>query len=190
MHEQNNILRIFKETKEAVSKGDSLAIKVLSNQTTNTAALTHDPDNIAAAVSVYSLSKIVERESYYKKMPGWDEFYKKYLKAIDNIILALEKNNEEVYRQNIEIIQKEIEKLSGKLKGYVEDIFRKARINKASKIHEHGISMEKTASLLGITMYELASYIGEKDFSDETENSDVKETSVKVRLKNAMEMFE
>ena len=35
-----------------------------------------------------------------------------------------------------------------------------AKINKASKIYEHGISMEKTAKILGITLWELAEYSG------------------------------
>ncbi len=184
MQERENILRIFKETKEAVSRGDSAKIKSLSNQTTDTASLTHDPDNIVAAVVVYSLSKILERENY-KKLPGWNEFYKAYLSAIDNIILAIEKKDDKSYRENIEAIQKAMGKVSGKLKNYVEDVFRKAKINKASKMHEHGISMERTAKLLGVTLYELASYSGQKD-------EDVPEAQtidVKSRIKNAMEMF-
>ena len=78
MQEKENILRIFQETKEAINKGDSAIIKNLSNQTINTASLTHDPDNIAVAVIVYSLSKIIEREDY-RKLSGWNNFYKTYI---------------------------------------------------------------------------------------------------------------
>ena len=74
MKETDNILRILKETKEAFEKNDSAKIKSLSNQTTNTASLTRDPDNIAVAVIVYSLGKIIEREDY-KNLPGWKKFY-------------------------------------------------------------------------------------------------------------------
>lgn len=188
MQERENILRIFKETKEAVSKGDSNKIKSLSNQTTNTAALTHDPDNIAAAVVIYSLSKIIERGGY-KDLPGWKKFYSSYLTAIDNIILALEKKDDKSYRNNIESIQSAMGGVSEKLKNYVQEVFHKARINKASKIHEHGISMERTASLLGITMYDLASYVGEKNF-DKSDIDLSKEISIKNRIKTVMEMFE
>ena len=58
MEERDNILRIFQETKDALERGDATTIRNLSNQTNNTAAITNDPDNIAAAVIVYSLSKI------------------------------------------------------------------------------------------------------------------------------------
>ena len=75
MQEKENVLRIFEETKRAIEENDSAKIKSLSNQTINTASLTHDPDNIAVAVVVYSLSKIIEREGY-RKLPGWSNFYR------------------------------------------------------------------------------------------------------------------
>lgn len=185
MQEKENILRIFEETKEAIKKNDSAKIKNLSNQTINTASLTHDPDNIAIAVAVYSLSKIIERENY-RKLPGWNNFYKIYIDAINKIIIALKKDDEKSVRENLKLIRQAIGKLSGKLKWYIQDIFRKAKINKASKIYEHGISMEKTARLLGITMFELASYAGQTDIPDVPES---KTLDVKSRIKLAMEMF-
>jgi hypothetical protein len=85
-------------------------------------------------------------------------------------------------------IRKTVSQLSGKLKIYIQDVFRKAEINKASKIYEHGISMEQTASLLGVTLFELASYAGQKpEISDATFNKTV---DVKKRIKTAMEMFQ
>ena len=84
-------------------------------------------------------------------------------------------------------IRKSVSKLSGKLKIYIQDVFRKAQINKASKIYEHGISMEQTASLLGITLFELANYSGQKpEISDTPLNQTI---DVKKRIKTAMEMF-
>ena len=73
MQERENVLRIFREARQAVEMGDSARINNLSNQTNNTAAITNDPDNIAAAVVVYALSKIVEREDY-QRLPGWKNF--------------------------------------------------------------------------------------------------------------------
>jgi len=68
MQEKENILKILEGTKASIEKGDATTIKNLSNQTTNTIALTHDPDNIAVAVIFYSISKLFEREDY-KKLP-------------------------------------------------------------------------------------------------------------------------
>ncbi len=186
MQERENILKIFRETKEAVSRGDSAKIKNLSDQTTHAASLTHDPDNIAAAVIIYSLSKIIEREDY-RKLPGWDKFYSVYVDCIDKVITALEKEDDEAFRKHVKMIRSAMEKASGKLKVYIQEVFRRAEINKASRIYEHGISMEKTANLLGVSLFELASYAGAKEGSDIPESVTI---SVKQRVKFAMEMFE
>lgn len=185
MQEKENVLRIFEETKEAIQRNDAVKIKALSNQTINTASLTQDPDNIAVAIIVYSLSKILERENY-RQLPGWNNFYKIYVNSINRIINGLKKKNEEEVRSNLKLIRQAMGKLSGKLKIYIQDVFRKAKINKASKIYEHGISMGKTASLLGITMFELANYAGQTDIPDVPES---KTLGVKSRIKLAMDIF-
>ncbi len=185
MYERENILRIFQETKEAISKGDYTEIKNLSNHTNNTAALTNDPDNIAVAVIIYSLSKIIEREDY-RALPGWNKFYGIYIKSIDGIINALKRKDDNDFRSNIELIRGAIGKLSGKLRDYIQDVFRKASINRASKLYEHGISMETTAKLLGITLFELASYSGQKEVDNIPESRTI---DVKSRIKLAMDFF-
>ena len=157
MQEKENILRIFLEVRDALSGRDSSKIKSLSNQTINTASLTHDPDNIAVAVIVYSMSKILEREKY-KEFPEWKKIYDLYNDKVNKIIESLKKNNDAEVRKYLESMRITISSSSEKLKDYIKDVFRKAEINKASRIYEHGISMEKTAKLLGISMYELAGY--------------------------------
>lgn len=185
MQEKENIIRILEGTKEAIKNKDSSKIKQLSNQTNNTASRTQDPDNIAVAVIVYSLGKIIEREEY-QEHSGWSEFYKRIVSLINNSLTALKRNDEKKLKENLESIRKTINKLSGNLKKYIQDVFRKAKINKASKIYAHGISMEKTASLLGITMFELANYAGQTNVS---EVPIIKTLDTKSRIKLAMEMF-
>lgn len=186
MQEKENILKILEGTKQAISKGDATTIKNLSNQTTNTAALTNDPDNIAIAVIVYSISKLLERQDY-QKLPGWKEFYNTIFKCLDNTISSVKGNDEARIKTNLRALRDSLIKVSGSLKRYISDVFRKASINKASKIYEHGLSMEKTAKLLGITMYELASYAGQKELVAETPV--VKGIGIKSRIKLAMELF-
>ena len=185
MQEKGNVLRILKETREAMKRRDAITIKNLSNQTINTASLTQDPDNVAVAVIIYSLGKVLERHQY-QEFKGWDKFYEVVISSIDHSIKDLESAGGQNVGKDIGIITKEIEKLSGTLKKYIQDVFWKARINKASKIYEHGISMEQTAKLLGITLYELASYAGQARIDDvPLENT----MDVRKRIKLAMEMF-
>jgi len=161
MEEKSNVLEILNATKSAIVKKDVVLIKKLSDRTIHTAAITQDPDNIAIAVIVYALSKLIEREKYHK-MPGWSRFFRTYMSCIDKAISALKKDDMPEFTQQIKKIRKAINKLSGRLRDYIADVFRKASINKASRIYEHGISMEKTAKLLGITLWELAEYAGQK----------------------------
>jgi len=185
MKEEENVLRIFNSTKKAFQNNNSSELKYLSNQTINTAALTQDEDNIAAAVIVYSLSKIIERQDY-RSLSGWNNFYKKINIFIDDSINDIKNKDYEGFRENIKKIRASIESLSGKLKKYIKEVFRNSEINKASRIHEHGISLEKTANLLGITMYELADYVGKTGISEVPENQTM---SVKSRIKLVEEFF-
>ncbi|MDO8622869.1 MAG: hypothetical protein Q7R52_01375 [archaeon] len=187
MQERNNILLILEQTKEAMKSEDVAKLSELSNRTIHTASITQDPDNITIAVIVYSLSKIIERKKY-QKYEEWNKFYNAYDSTIDRAIESVKQNNEVRLRKYIELLRKAIDSLSGDLKTYIQDVFRKASINKASRIYEHGISMEKTASLLGITMWELASYAGSQPGISDLDLS--RTVDVKTRLKIASEMFQ
>ena len=183
--ERDNLLWILKETKNAVKKNDVVKIKELSNHTLHTSSIQQDSDSVAVAVIIYALSKIIERRkyTYYKE---WPSFYKNYLKGIEKAIQDLQKNDAENFREDIKKIRDEIGKLSGNFKKYIQDVFRKAEINKASRIYEHGISMEKTAKLLGITMWELAEYAGQTGVSDVNLTVTM---PIKKRIKQAEEIF-
>jgi hypothetical protein len=186
MQEKDNILRILEETKQAIKSGDATKLKELSNQTVHTSSITQDPDNITIAVMVYSLSKILERTEY-NSLPGWDRLYRLILDSINNLSIAVQEDNPKKIKKYLTSWRKSIEKLSGKLKIYIQDVFRKAEINKASKIYEHGISMGKTASLLGITMFELVSYAGQKQ---EIVNLPLGHTiDIKSRIKLTEDLF-
>ena len=185
MKEEENILMILRETKKAIADDNPALIKDLSNQTINTASLTQDPDNILVAVIIYSLSKIFERHNY-RELSGWNNFYKAVLSSLDHSIKDIETGDEEDFRRDFEAIRKAVNKLSGKLRKYIEEVFRKAQINKASRIYEHGISMEQTANLLGITMFELADYAGKTGIPDVNLGQTL---DVKSRIKIAEDMF-
>ena len=157
--EKENILNILEETKKAFQEKDIIKLKELSNKTIHSASIDQDDISIAIAVIVYSLSKIIERPNY-RQYPGWNNFLKKFITNIDKAIDSLRKNNIILLKKHIKEIEKLIDKLTGNLKMHIKQVFEKAKINKASRIYEHGISMEKTSKLLGISVFELAEYAG------------------------------
>ena len=170
MQESDNILRILEETKVALKEKDTLKLKQLSDQTNNTASRTQDADNIAVAVIVYSLGKILERGYNGDGL---------IVKRIDDVIRSIRKDGN-LLKGNLKQLRAEIGKISPGMKKYIQDVFRKASINKASKIYGHGVSMENTAKLLGITVWELANYAGQTEISDAPES---KTLGVKERIK-------
>ena len=186
MHEKKHILQILEKTKEAIRKENVLELKELSNQTIHTASTVQDTDSIMIAIIVYSLGKIIEKKIQINEKKC-SEFCVFASAEIGKAIKALRNDNEKKFKNSLETIMNSINKLSPNIKTYIQDVFQKSRINKASRIYEHGISMEQTAELLGITQYELANYAGQTQISDVPES---KTFSVKDRIKLAMEMFE
>jgi hypothetical protein len=165
VHEKSNILLILNKALKAVREKDVLVLKELSNKTIHSASIHQDTDSLTVAVLVYSISKIIERTKYqgYKDWPVCEECISSNLgKAIKH----LESDQLEDFRADLLEIRKVVTELSGHLKKYIADVFRRAAVNKASRIYEHGISFEQTANLLGITMFELAEYTGRTGISD------------------------
>lgn len=186
MIEKEHVIQVLGETSRALRDGDTMHLRDLSNQTIHSATYGQDSLNIAIAVIIYSLGKILEKGEYQKDK-GWNKFYKKSVLAIDGAHDALVKNDVKDCKNNLRLVREQIEELSGKMKTFVEDVFRKAKINKASKIYEHGISMEKTAKLLGVSLWDLAGYSGQKGVvADEPES---KTANVKDRIKLVEEFF-
>jgi hypothetical protein len=186
MKEVGNILRILRETKELIESDNPNELKALSNQTIHSATISQDPDNIIVAVLVYSIGKVMERD-YYRNMEGWPEFQKSISKNLDSSIKSLEKNDIDSTRIYLGEIRNSLNKISSNLSVYIKDIFRKAEINKAFKLYEHGLSTQKTAELLGINLWDLASYIGQSTVSDAKVAITMPE---KNRIKMAEEFFE
>lgn len=165
MQEKENIIDLLQKAVRAIKEEDIIKIKELSNRTIHTASIYQDPDNISIAVVLYALSKLIERKNT-QDFEGWNEFLKVYTSSIENAVAALKKDDLDIYRDQINRIRERIKKLSGNFKEYLQDVFRKAQINKASKIYEHGISLQKTANILGVSIWELNQYIGQTGSSD------------------------
>ena len=184
--EYKNRLEIFEKLIESIEKEEIGKIKELSNRTIHSAAINQDTESINIAVIVYAISKIIERKKY-REYPEWPEFYKNIKFFVEKCYESLKQKNFEKFRENLVRIGECIKILKGNLKEYIEFIFRKARINKGSRIYEHGISFTQTAEVLGISLWELAEYIGQTGIGN-VELSITKD--VKERIKFLEEIFE
>jgi hypothetical protein len=161
----SNISRVLRSARKVISGGNYNKLGDLSNEMVHSATVSQNSLNIIIAVLVYSLSKVLQKENY-RKMEGWREFENLLLKNLDLMIAAAEKKD----RENVILYAGEVRHIlntfSGNLGTYIKDIFRKAEINKAFKLYEHGLSVQKTAKLLGVSLWDLSSFIGQSKISE------------------------
>ena len=157
MEEVDHVIHVLEETKKALISRDAGKLHQLSNQTIHCASSEQDASSITIAVLIYSLSKIVERKDFHN-IRNYDLVMKKFMGFIDLALLALKEGNQTAYEGHLQRARIILTNTSLNIKHYILEVLRKSSINKASKIYEHGISMGRTASLLGITQWELSEY--------------------------------
>jgi len=171
----NGLIDILK-TKENM---DIPHIKDLSNHTIHNASIFQDDDSVSVAIFVYALSKILERGSE-------DFVYKSVYNEIKKAISYLEQNDINGYRKSMKTLFSEISQIDHQIKIYIENVLDKARLKKGSKVYEHGVSIARAAELLGISQWELMSYVGKTELT-ETEGEKI---NLGKRLSYARELFQ
>ncbi|MFH0936446.1 MAG: hypothetical protein V1815_02080 [Candidatus Woesearchaeota archaeon] len=182
---KKDILDILHNSFIAIKERNILQLQELSNHTLHDASIFQDEDSISIAVVIYSLSKILER-TRYQEYRNWNIFYKIVMENLEKAQESLKNNSFDKYQEHIKDILNVIDKLDEKFKRYISEVIEKARISKASRIYEHGISISRTSQLLGINEWELMDYIGKTGIAD-VEFSITK--NVKERIKFARSLF-
>jgi hypothetical protein len=182
---RNDILSILGLAVKALKAGDVVEIELLSNRTIHNASIYQDQDSLAIAVVIYALSRVVKNVEHHE-IASWDKADNSIVQSLENSQLYLEKDQEKEYRQEIKNILKNIGSIDKKLEWYIEDVLQKSKIVKSAKLYEHGLSLGKAASLLGISQYELMSYVGKTQIIDSFPGEGI---SLKKRLGYAKELF-
>jgi len=182
-----HVIKIIEEAKKALIENNSFELMQLSNRITDSSSIWQHKGDLAVIVIVYTLSKIVERKpSLNISDLNWRKFINKISLDLDSTISALEKKNFTEYENSLEKARKTIESISPNIKTHIQEVFRKASITKASRLHEHGISLEQTAKILGITQWELSEYVGKTRI---TEVKGAISLDIKKRARIALEFF-
>ncbi len=181
---RKDLLKILKKTVPAVKKCDEHTLKLLSNQTIHNAGIYQDSDSISIAIIIYAFSKI------FKEKNGIDKSCQKLISILisnlNNAIEQLKQKQIIQYRSNIKRLFSNLSKIDKKFGLYITNVINQAKIKKASKIYEHGFSAGTVAELMGISTWELMSYIGKTKITDVAPLMTI--TPIQ-RLKNARRMF-
>ena len=142
---KEDILAIISKTIEILRKKeekDIVELKELSNHTIHDSSIFQDTDSISIAILIYSLSKVIERQF------GELDF-KPILNLLNSAFNCLKKENTADYRKAIKGLFSLISRIDTKLKLYIEEVIKQAQVKKGSQIYRHGISIERTAEILG-----------------------------------------
>ncbi|RMF06093.1 hypothetical protein D6764_03105 [Candidatus Woesearchaeota archaeon] len=167
---KHDILSVLRSAVKKLKHARFDELKELSNHTIHNASIFQDPDSISLAVVIYALSKIAERKHHLDPS---------FLGILEDAIHDLESGYPDLYRKRIHAMFRKISELDSRLGLFIEEVVRSARIKKASKIYDHGISLAQTAELLGISQWELASYTGKMSSS---EHSTPKQTRERIEI--------
>ena len=169
LKERDQLLKLLDKVKSALKKRDVVELKQLSDQTIDSASIFQNETYLLTAVIIYALSKIYERPRY-KKYSDYTKFCNDCEKEISRAYNELKDNNLYGLEGSLKSILSEIKKLEPGLKKYIEFVVEKAKIHKASRMHEHGISVGRVCELLGISQFELNDYIGKTWIADVRES--------------------
>lgn len=161
---KKDILSVLRQAVFLIEKQDFIDLKELSSHVIHNASVMQDQDSLQAAVAVFALSKILVRA---------DEAGKDIAKEIRIYLIKavnyLDKNDDNSYRNEVKGIFREMSKREKKLFLYIQNAIEKANIVKGSDIYRHGISIGRAAEILGISQWDLMSFIGKTRIADEEE---------------------
>ena len=172
---RNDILRLLKESLDAIAKGDSFRLKELSNSNIHNASIFQDEDSLSIGVVVYAISKVIERRYDRKDIVAC-------LRSASDALLSGDYSG---YRAVIRSLIKSIRVEDARLKKFVSSVIEQAQVKKGSALYEHGLSIGRVASILGISKWELTNYVGKTRIAEQSSER----VSTEKRLALARRLF-
>ncbi|MBS3142369.1 hypothetical protein J4464_03190, partial [Candidatus Woesearchaeota archaeon] len=148
----------------AVRNRDVLELRRLSDYAIQYSGMHQEEDVVSLAVIIFALSKNIERQVDERSSKRYDQVSE----LMERAQWYLSKEDYERYKQKMRDILAQIDQLDDHLASHVVEVIRQARIKKGSKLFEQGISLRRAAELLGISTWELMSYVGHTQIIDQT----------------------
>ncbi len=155
---RQDILDVLKQGIDALRDGDSFRVKELSNHVIHNASIFQDEDSIGIAVLMYALSKVMERGKLDLDATA---------QLLGKAKSSLESLNADQYRIAVKLALRKVSEADSRLKLFVNSVIEQAQLKKGGKICMHGVSVARTANILGISRWELMQYLGRTTFHDE-----------------------
>lgn len=158
---KKDILDVLSKSINMLKDRDADSLSELSNHTIHNASVYQDEDSLSVAVMVYALSKIVGRSE--------GNLDHGLIERTHQAHKSLSEGDYEGYKSWIKKIFSDISSLDHQLKLYIQEVINQSEIKKGSSIYAHGISLGRACEILGISQWELQSYIGKTTIDDGNE---------------------
>lgn len=160
---KTDILNVLNNSLKFIDRQDYVSLKDLSNHVIHNSSIFQDSDSINVAVLIYCVSKIFDRDK---------NIHPKIIQLIKEMNHNLNANHYKDYERNVKMMYKTISRQDDNLKMYITKVIKMAKIKKGSKIYDHGISLQQSAEILGISQWELMEYLGSTKIADSFEEED------------------
>ncbi len=181
---RKDVLDIIRDSIKAIRQENTSELRELSDHTLHSSAIYQEEDSTAIAVIIYSLYKIYSKQKP-QASPGWPLFNNDVLKLLEAAYNALITANVAQYKINIKKLLELISKFEKAFGTFVTEVIEQSKIKKGSKLVYHGLSLGRTAELLGVSRWDLMDYLGITNIADMQPRT----ISIKERLKHAERLF-
>jgi len=181
---RKDILDILRDSIRAIKRDDIVRLRELSDHTLHSSTIYQDEESTAIAVIVYSLFKIYEK-NLMQASKEWLQFNDAIIKLLDSAYNSFIRAEIAQYRIAIKKIFETISKFEKSFGKFVTEVVEQSKIKKGSKLVEHGLSIGRTAELLGVSRWDLMSYLGISNYAENEPRS----ISIKERMKIAERLF-
>jgi len=151
---KRDILKVLTSVIDLVKKGDYARVSSWSNRVIHSASVYQDDDTVTVAVLVYMLGKVFQ--DCCEKGVELPEV----LPKLEQAVHYLRNNNHNAFHVLLKKLLADLSNYDDKLKVYIQEVLTRAKIKKGSGMYHHGLSIARTAELLGLSQWELQEYIG------------------------------
>lgn len=172
-----DILDVIQKAVTLVDEKNYNELKELSNHTIHNASIYQDHDSITTAILIYSLSKIFEKNPFYIK--------EKAVSSLNKMAHCLRHSEIENYRAEQKQLIEYIKNTDKGISKYIVEVIEKAGLKKGMKVYDHGLSLSKAADLFGVSIWEMADYVGKTTISEKEYNR----TDIIARLNFTRSIF-
>ena len=144
--------------RKAFRTKDIPALKRLSNQAIERAAMTEDRYLVNISLIAYAFSKLLSKQ-HILESDEWERFVEDVDSDLEEAMKMKEEDKplEGILEKDI---IRDISQIDASLGNYVLDLIAKARVKQASRIYAMGLSLDKAISLTHADRFQLLSYIG------------------------------